>query len=87
MVYSSDTRYMDKVMEKKLQHAKLCQLLAAEGYGLMLLPIDWDDIVLGSAGLQILKALIVQQNSWTLIYNIPNARTKNLHRKLHLTRG
>jgi hypothetical protein len=30
--YSSDTRYMDKVMEKKKQHAELCTLLAAEGY-------------------------------------------------------
>jgi hypothetical protein len=36
---------MDKVMEKKEQHAELCKLLAAEGYDVMLLPI-----VLGSAG-------------------------------------
>jgi hypothetical protein len=36
---------MDKVIEKKEQHAKLCKVLAAEGYDVMLLPI-----VLGSAG-------------------------------------
>jgi hypothetical protein len=41
--YSSDTRYMYKVMEKKEQHAELCKLLAAEGYDVML-------IVLGNAG-------------------------------------
>jgi hypothetical protein len=35
---------MDKVIEKKEQYAGLCYLLAAEGYGVMLLPI-----VLGSA--------------------------------------
>jgi hypothetical protein len=33
--YSSDTRYMDKVIEKTEQHAELCRLLAAEGYGVM----------------------------------------------------
>jgi hypothetical protein len=33
--YSSDTRYMDKVMEKKEQNAELCKLLAAEGYDVM----------------------------------------------------
>jgi hypothetical protein len=41
---SSDTRYMDKVIEKKEQYAGLCYLLAAEGYDVMLLPI-----VLGTA--------------------------------------
>jgi hypothetical protein len=46
---------MDKVMEKKEQHAELCKFLAAEGYDVMLLPI-----VLGSAG-TLLNALIVQQ--------------------------
>jgi hypothetical protein len=29
--YSSDTSYMDKVIEKKEQHAELCRLFAAEG--------------------------------------------------------
>jgi hypothetical protein len=42
---SSDTGYMDKIMEWKEQHAELCKLLAEEGYDVMLLPI-----VLGSAG-------------------------------------
>jgi hypothetical protein len=42
---SSDTRYMDKVIEKIEQHAQLWRLLAAEGYDVMLLPD-----VLGSAG-------------------------------------
>jgi hypothetical protein len=37
--YSSDTRYMDKVIEKEKQHAGLCRLLAAEGYDVLLLPI------------------------------------------------
>jgi hypothetical protein len=45
MGYSSDTRYMEKVMKRKEQHAGLCKLLAAEGYDVMLLPT-----VLGSAG-------------------------------------
>jgi hypothetical protein len=43
--YSSDTRYMDKVIEKIEQHAELCKLLAVKGYDVMLLPV-----VLGSAG-------------------------------------
>jgi len=43
--YSSDTRYMDKVAEMNQQHAELCNLLATEGYDVMLLPI-----VLRSAG-------------------------------------
>jgi hypothetical protein len=30
--YSSDTRYMDKVGEKKAEHAELCKVLAVEGY-------------------------------------------------------
>jgi hypothetical protein len=37
--YSSDTRYMDKVIEKNEQHAELCKLLAAEEYDVMLLPV------------------------------------------------
>jgi hypothetical protein len=43
--YSSDTRYMDKVIEKKEQHAEVCIFLIAEEYDVMLLPV-----VLGSAG-------------------------------------
>jgi len=44
--YSSDTRFMDKVTERRHQHAELCNLLATEGYAVMLIPI-----VLGIAGL------------------------------------
>jgi hypothetical protein len=29
--YSSDTRYMDKVLEKKEQHVELCRMLAVGG--------------------------------------------------------
>jgi hypothetical protein len=43
--YFSNTRYMEKVTEKKEQHAELCEVLAAEGYHVRLLPV-----VLGSAG-------------------------------------
>jgi len=57
--YFSDTRYMDKVAEKKQEHVELCHLLATEGYDVMLLPI-----VLGSAG-HFSNALIVQQKKWT----------------------
>jgi hypothetical protein len=69
--YSSDTRYMDKVMEKKEQ---LCKLLAAEGYDVILLPI-----VLGSAG-TLFKCL----DRATKEMDIPNARKKKLYSKLLL---
>jgi hypothetical protein len=72
--YSSDTRYMDKVMEKKEQHAELCKLLAAEGYDVTLLPI-----VLGSAG-TLFKCLDRAPKEM----DIPNARKKKLYSKLHL---
>jgi hypothetical protein len=72
--YSSDTRYMDKVTEKKEQHAELCKLLAAEGYGVVLLPI-----VLGSAG-----TLFECLDGATKEMEIPNARKKKLYSKLHL---
>jgi hypothetical protein len=72
--YSSDTMYMDKVMETKQQHAELCKLLAAEGYDVMLLPI-----VLGSAG-----TLFQCLDRATKETDIPNARKKKLYSKLHL---
>jgi hypothetical protein len=72
--YSSDTRYMDKVMEKKEQQAELCKLLAAEGYDVKLLPI-----VLGSAG-TLFKCL----DRATKEMDIPNARKQKLYSKLHL---
>jgi hypothetical protein len=74
--YSSDTRYMhmDKVMEKKVQHAELCKLLAAEGYDVMLLPI-----ILRSAG-----TLIKCLDRATKEMNIPNARKKKLYSKFYL---
>jgi hypothetical protein len=65
---------MDKVMEKKEQHAELCKFLAAEGYDVMLLPI-----VLGSAG-TLFKCL----DRATKEMDIPNARKKRLYSKLHL---
>jgi hypothetical protein len=37
--YSSDPRYLDKVIEKKEQHAGLCKMLAVEGYDVVLLPV------------------------------------------------
>jgi hypothetical protein len=64
--YSSDTRYMDKVIEKKEQHAELCRLFAAEGYDVMLLPV-----VLGSAG-TLFKCL----DRATKEMDIPNARKR-----------
>jgi hypothetical protein len=74
--YSSDTRYMDKVMEKKEQHAELCKLLAAEGYDIMLLPI-----VLGCAG-TLFKCLDratkeICLDRATKEMDIPNARKRN----------
>jgi hypothetical protein len=72
--YSSDTRYMDKVMEKKEQHAELCKLLASGGYDVMLLPI-----VLGSAG-TLFKCL----DRATKEMDIPNTRKKKLYSKLYL---
>jgi hypothetical protein len=65
--YSSDTSYMDKVMEKKEQHAELCKLLAAEWYDVMLLPI-----VLGSAG-TLFKCL----DRATKEIDIPNTTKRN----------
>jgi hypothetical protein len=56
--YSSDTRYMDKVIEKEEHHAELCKMLAVEGYDVMLLPV-----VLGSAG-TLFKCL---DRAWTLL--------------------
>jgi hypothetical protein len=44
--YSSDTRYMDKVIEKPEQLAELCNMLAVEGYDVVLLPV-----ILKSAGI------------------------------------
>jgi hypothetical protein len=72
--YSSDTRYMDKVIEKKEQHAELCRLLAAEEYVVVLLPV-----VLGIAG-----TFFKCRDRATKEMDIPNARKKNLHSKLHL---
>jgi hypothetical protein len=72
--YSSDTRYMDKVAEKKQQHAELRRLLTTEGYNVVLLPI-----VLGSAGM-LFKCL---ERAATEIGN-PTARKKKLYSKLHL---
>jgi hypothetical protein len=69
--YSSDTRYMNKVMEKKEQHAELCKLLARllcfclpQKGDVMLLPI-----VLGSAG-TLFKCLDRARKEM----DIPNAR-------------
>jgi hypothetical protein len=72
--YSSDTRYMDKVTEKKQQHAELCKLLSVEGYDVKLLPV-----VLGSAG-TLIKCL--EQAAKKM--DIPHARRKKLYSKLHL---
>jgi hypothetical protein len=65
---------MDKVIEKKEQHAELCRLLAAEAYDVMLLPV-----VLESAG-TLFKCL----DRATKEMDIPNARNKKLYSKLHL---
>ena len=43
--YSSDTRYRERLQEKRDQHAELCSLLAARGYAVELVPI-----ILGSMG-------------------------------------
>jgi hypothetical protein len=66
--YPTDTRYMDKVMEKKEKDAKICKLLTTEGLYAMLLP---SSIVLGSAG--------TYSNCFyraTKEMDIPNARKK-----------
>jgi hypothetical protein len=57
---------MDEVIEKK-EHARLCKLLAAEGYDVILLPI-----VLRSAG-TFFKCL----DRATKEMDIPNARKRN----------
>jgi hypothetical protein len=64
---------MDKVMEKKEQHAEPCKLLAGEGYDVMLL-----SFVLGSAG-TLFKCL----DRATKEMDIPNARKKKIYSKLH----
>jgi hypothetical protein len=72
--YSSDTRYMDKVVQKTEQHAILCKLVAAEGNDeLLILPV-----VLGNAG-----ALSKYPDRATKETNIPKAREKKLYSKLH----
>jgi hypothetical protein len=65
---------MDKVAEKKQQHAELCRLLTTQGYDVVLLPV-----VLGSAG-TLFKCLerAATEN------DIPTARKKKLYSKLHL---
>jgi len=65
---------MDKVAEMKQQHAELCNLLATEGYDVLLLPI-----VLESAG-TLFKCL----ERATTEMDIPNARKRKLYSKLHL---
>jgi hypothetical protein len=64
--YSSDTRYMDKVIEKKEQQTESCERLAVEKYDVMLLPV-----VLGSAG-TILKCLDRAKKTWA--FPIPDKR-------------
>jgi hypothetical protein len=71
--YSSDSPCMDKVIEKKGQHAGSWKLLAAEGCDVMLLPV-----VLGSAG-TLFECLDLAKEM-----DIPNARMKKLYSKLHL---
>jgi hypothetical protein len=63
---------MDKVTEKKEQHAELYKLLATEGYDVVLFPV-----VLGSSG-KLFKCLE------RAIKDIPKARKKKLCSKLHL---
>ena len=72
--YSSDTRYLDNLAEKKLQHAQLCELLTTEGYDVHLL-----QIILGSAG-RVFKCL--QHAAKEL--EIPPARRKTKFSKIHL---
>jgi hypothetical protein len=72
--YFSDTRYMEKVAEKKERHAELCKLLASEGYAVMLLLV-----VLRRAG-TLSKCL----DRATKDMDIPSARKKKLYSKLHL---
>jgi hypothetical protein len=60
---------LEKVNEKKEQHAGLCNLVAAEGYDVMLLPFYRE--VLG----QFLNALIVQQKRW----KFPKLGKRKLH--------
>jgi hypothetical protein len=71
---NSNIKYMDKVVEKKEEHAGLWNLLAAEGYDVMLLPI-----VLGCAGAPF-KCLDRASKEM----EISNARKKKLYSKLHL---
>jgi hypothetical protein len=72
--HSSDTRYMDKVIEKGEQHPELRKKLAVEGYDVLLLPV-----VLGSAG-TIWKCL----DRATKEMDTPTAKKIKLYSKLHL---
>ena len=72
--YSADTRYLEKVQEKTDQHEVLCNLLRAEGYEVIFLPI-----VLGTAG-TLYKCL----EKATTELRIPPAQRKKLFTKLHL---
>jgi len=72
--YTSDTRYLDKLTEKKRQHTQLCDMLTAEGYDVILLPlILGDEGTLFKCLTHALKELQVQP-----------ARQKKLYSKLHL---
>jgi hypothetical protein len=64
--YSSATRYMGKVKEKKYKHLDLCKIVAVEGYDVVLFPV-----VLGSA-----EALCKCLGRATNILD-PNTRKKN----------
>jgi hypothetical protein len=64
---------MDEVIEKREQRAKMCKLLAAEGYDVMLLPV-----VLGSA-----ETLFKSVDRATEKTNIPMF-AKRKYSKLHL---
>jgi hypothetical protein len=68
-----DTRFMDKVIAKKEQHAELCKMLAAEECAVMLLLV-----VLESAG-----TLFKLLGRATKEMDIPNARKKKFYSKIH----
>ena len=72
--YSSETRYPQKIQEKKQQHDLLVRLLETEGFEAILEPI-----VLGTTG-----GIFTSTNSLLRQLGIEKTRLHRLNKKLHL---
>ena len=72
--YASETRYADKVQEKNQQHARLKDLLEAEGFEGVIQPI-----ILGTSG-----GIFLSQGLALNELGVSKARQEKLCRKLHI---